>query len=152
LTATMPASDASAMELLRPHAEQAYAGELAALIAADDRPRPPSWRMSPQAVVTYLLGGALADGTVITPKYVGPRRLIEVAVATLATDRALLLLGVPGTAKTWVSEHLAAAVSGDSTLLVQGTSGTAEEAISTAGITPACSPKGQAGRPWWHLR
>ena len=50
-------------------------------------------------------------------------------MATLATDRALLLLGVPGTAKTWVSEHLAAAVSGDSTLLVQGTSGTAEEAI-----------------------
>ena len=85
--------------------------------------------MSPQAVVTYLLGGALPDGTAITPKYVGPRRLMEVAVATLATDRALLLLGVPGTAKTWVSEHLAAAVSGDSTLLVQGTSGTAEEAI-----------------------
>jgi MoxR-like ATPase len=85
--------------------------------------------MSPHAVVTYLLGGATADGTVITPKYVGPRRLIEIAVATLVTDRALLLLGVPGTAKTWVSEHLAAAVSGDSTLLVQGTSGTAEEAI-----------------------
>ena len=85
--------------------------------------------MSPQAVVTYLLGGALPDGTAITPKYVGPRRLMEIAVATLATDRALLLLGVPGTAKTWVSEHLAAAVSGDSTLLVQGTSGTAEEAI-----------------------
>jgi MoxR-like ATPase len=52
-----------------------------------------------------------------------------VAVATLATDRALLLLGVPGTAKTWVSEHLAAAVSGDSTLLVQGTAGTSEESI-----------------------
>ena len=79
--------------------------------------------------MTYLLGGELADGTVITPKYVGPRRLVEVAVATLATDRALLLLGVPGTAKTWVSEHLAAAISGDSTLLVQGTAGTAEEAI-----------------------
>src|SRR5689334_18798124 len=54
---------------------------------------------------------------------------MEVAVSTLVTDRALLLLGVPGTAKTWVSEHLAAAISGDSTLLVQGTSGTAEEAI-----------------------
>jgi MoxR-like ATPase len=116
-------------QLLRPHAEQTYASELAALAAADDRPRPPSWLLSPQAVVTYLLGGTLADGAVISPKYVGPRRLIEVAVATLATDRALLLLGVPGTAKTWVSEHLAAAVSGDSTLLVQGTSGTAEEAI-----------------------
>jgi MoxR-like ATPase len=117
------------MPLLRPHAEQVYASELAALRAADDRTRPPSWRMSPQAVVTYLLGGTLPDGTGITPKYIGPRRLIEVAVATLATDRALLLLGVPGTAKTWMSEHLAAAISGDSTLLVQGTSGTPEEAI-----------------------
>ena len=115
--------------LLRPHAEQAYAGELAALVAADDRPRPPSWRLSPHAVVDYLLGTTLPDGTPITPKYVGPRRLVEVAVATIATDRALLLLGVPGTAKTWVSEHLAAAISGSSTLLVQGTSGTAEEAI-----------------------
>ncbi|CAM3679957.1 ATP-binding protein [Smaragdicoccus niigatensis] len=115
--------------LLRPHAEQAYADELAALAQADTRLRPPSWNLSPWAVVTYLLGGTLDDGTVITPKYVGPRRLIEVAVATLATDRALLLLGVPGTAKTWVSEHLSAAISGRSTLLVQGTSGTAEESI-----------------------
>src|SRR6202795_451484 len=115
--------------VLRPHAEQEHQAELAALAAADDRPRPPGWRLSPWAVTTYLLGGTAADGTEITPKYVGPRRLIEVAVATLATDRALLLLGVPGTAKTWVSEHLAAAVSGDSSLLVQGTSGTAEEAI-----------------------
>jgi MoxR-like ATPase len=80
-------------------------------------------------VTTYLLGGTLPDKTVITAKYIGPRRLIEVAVATLATDRALLLLGVPGTAKTWVSEHTAAAISGDSTKLIQGTAGTAEEAI-----------------------
>jgi MoxR-like ATPase len=114
---------------LRPHAEQQYADELAALGRQDDRPRPPGWRLSPQAVVTYLLGGTLPDGTTVSPKYIGPRRLLEVAVATLATDRALLLLGVPGTAKTWVSEHLAAAISGDSTLLVQGTAGTPEEAI-----------------------
>jgi len=110
---------------LRPHAEDQYSEELAQLAATDERPRPPGWRLSPQAVVTYLLG----DGAKITPKYVGPRRLMEVAVSTLVTDRALLLLGVPGTAKTWVSEHLAAAISGDSTLLVQGTAGTAEEAI-----------------------
>jgi MoxR-like ATPase len=114
---------------LRPHAEQAYQAELAALRAVDDRPRPPHWRLSPWAVVTYLMGDVLSDGTVISSKYVGSRRLIEVAVATLATDRALLLLGVPGTAKSWVSEHLAAAISDDSTLLIQGTSGTAEEAI-----------------------
>lgn len=115
--------------VLRPHAEQQHAIELAALATVDDRPRPPSWRLSPWAVVTYVLGGRLADGTVISPKYVGNRRLVEVAVATLATDRALLLLGVPGTAKTWLSEHLAAAISGDSTLVVQGTAGTAEEAL-----------------------
>jgi MoxR-like ATPase len=116
-------------EPVRPHAEQRDAGELAALAAHDDRPRPPNWRLSPWAVVDYVLGTELADGTVITPKYIGNRRLIEVAVATLATDRTLLLLGLPGTAKTWVSEHLAAAISADSTLLVQGTAGTPEEAI-----------------------
>jgi MoxR-like ATPase len=119
----------SRTEQLRPHAEDAYAAELAALEAVDSRPRPPRWRLSPWAVVTYVIGGALADGTVVVPKYVGSRRLVEVAVATLATDRALLLLGVPGTAKSWLSEHLAAAISGSSTLLVQGTAGTAEEAI-----------------------
>jgi MoxR-like ATPase len=113
------------MTILRPHAEHQYADELALLAKEDDRPRPPGWKLSPWAVTTYVLG----DGDRITPKYVGARRIVEVAVATLATDRALLLLGVPGTAKTWLSEHLAAAVSGDSTLLVQGTAGTAEEAI-----------------------
>jgi MoxR-like ATPase len=117
------------MSVLRPHAELAYAGELAALAAADRRARPPQWRLSPWAAVTYLMGGRLDDGTEISTKYIGQRRLIEIAVATLATDRALLLLGVPGTAKTWVSEHLAAAISGDSTLLVQGTAGTTEESL-----------------------
>lgn len=116
-------------DLMRQHAEQQFADELAALAAADDRPKPPNWNLSPQMVALYLLGGTLPDGTVITPKYIGDRRVIEVAVATLATDRALLLLGVPGTAKSWVSEHLAAAISGDSTLLVQGTAGTSEEAM-----------------------
>jgi len=115
--------------LLRQHAETAYAKELAALAKADDRPRPENWQLSPWAVVTYLLGGKLDDGFAIEPKYFGNRRLIEVAVATLVTDRALLLVGVPGTAKTWVSEHLAAAISGDSTLLVQGTAGMAEESL-----------------------
>jgi MoxR-like ATPase len=115
--------------VLRAHAEQQFAHELDALARSDDRPRPPSWRLSPWAVATYLLGGRLDDGTEIVPKYIGDRRRIEIAVATLATDRALLLMGVPGTAKSWVSEHLAAAISGDSTLLIQGTAGTSEEQI-----------------------
>ncbi|MDR1118342.1 MAG: AAA family ATPase [Bifidobacteriaceae bacterium] len=115
--------------VLRPTAEQAYAGELEALAAGDSGPRPASWRLTPKAVLTYLLGGAAPDGTPVSPKYVGSRRLMETAVATLATDRALLLMGVPGTAKSWVSEHLAAAISGDSTLLIQCTAGTDETQI-----------------------
>ncbi|MER8973062.1 MULTISPECIES: AAA family ATPase [unclassified Mesorhizobium] len=109
--------------------EQAYASELQALARDDDRQRPAGWSLSPQAVLTYLLGGKAGDGTLVTPKYVGRRRLMETAVATLATDRALLLLGVPGTAKSWVSEHLAATIMGDSTLIVQCTAGTDENQI-----------------------
>src|SRR5207248_3345483 len=104
-------------------------GELTALAAEDQRRRPGNWRLSPQAVVTYLLGGTTASGVAISPKYVGDKRLIETAVATLATDRALLLLGVPGTAKSWVSEHLAAGITGDSTLVIQCTAGTDENQI-----------------------
>ncbi|HEY0581984.1 MAG TPA: AAA family ATPase [Chloroflexota bacterium] len=115
--------------VVRRHAEEEFAEELEHLAAADTRARPPSWRLSPWAVTEYLLGTRLADGFEITPKYIGDRRLVEIAVATLATDRALLLLGLPGVAKSWLAEHLAAAISGDSTLLVQGTAGTAEEAI-----------------------
>ena len=114
---------------LRLPAEETYAAELAALKANDVDAKPVGWAMSPQAVVTYLLGGKAKDGTEISPKYVGKRRLIETAVATLATDRALLLLGVPGTAKSWVSEHLAAAVSGDSTMVIQCTAGTDENQV-----------------------
>lgn len=115
--------------VLRQHAEHEYAEELAELARIDTRARPENWRLSPWAVVTYLIGGELDNGFRITPKYIGSRRLMEIAVATLATDRALLLFGVPGTAKSWVSEHLAAAISGDSTMLVQGTAGTSEEQI-----------------------
>lgn len=115
--------------VLRPHAEHQYAEELAALAGIDDGPRPENWKLSPTAVVNYMLGGTFAKGIVIEPKYIGNRRLIEIAVATLATDRALLLIGVPGTAKSWVSEHLCAAVSGHSDLLIQGTAGTSEDAI-----------------------
>jgi len=117
------------MAILREHAENLYAQELEELKKIDDSKRPPNWKLSPQSVVTYLIGGKLKNGFEISPKYIGNKRLMEIAVATLTTDRALLLYGLPGTAKSWVSEHLAAAISGDSTLIIQGTAGTSEEAV-----------------------
>src|SRR4051812_7447570 len=109
-------------------AEKKYAKELEALIASDKGSRPPGWAMTPRAVEAYVLGSDKpASGVVITPKYVGDRALVQVAIATLASDRALMLAGEPGTAKSWLSEHLAAAISGTSALVVQGTAGTSEE-------------------------
>ncbi|MDI9868243.1 ATP-binding protein [Flectobacillus roseus] len=117
------------MNVLRQHAEEQFAHELEEISKQDKNTRPTSWNLSPQAVVQYLMGGKLPNGFEVSPKYIGNRRLMEIAVATLTTDRALLLYGLPGTAKSWVAEHLAAAISGNSTLLVQGTAGTSEEAI-----------------------
>lgn len=115
--------------ILRAHAEQLFAQELEELTKADEGKKPVNWKLTPQAVVTYLIGGKLKNGFEVSPKYFGNKRLMEIAVATLTTDRALLLYGLPGTAKSWVSEHLAAAVSGDSTLIIQGTAGTSEESV-----------------------
>jgi len=115
--------------VMRQPAEVIYQAELEALIKEDIGSKPLNWQLSPQAVVTYLIGGKTPSGYEISAKYIGKRRLIETAVATLATDRALLLLGVPGTAKSWVSEHLAAGISGNSTQIIQCTAGTDENQI-----------------------
>jgi MoxR-like ATPase len=114
--------------VLRAPAEQLYAEELAALVADDKHERPPGWKMSPRAVHTYICGGK-AGKLEIKPKYIGHPRLVEIAISTLVTDRSLLLIGEPGTAKSWLSEHLAAAINSDSTKVVQGTAGTTEEQI-----------------------
>jgi len=115
-------------DYIRLPAEELHAAELEALEGADQGERPAGWRMSPKSVLTYIMGGK-AGSLAISPKYLGNRRLVEVAIATLLTDRALLLIGEPGTAKSWLSEHLSAAISGDSTLTVQGTAGTSEEQV-----------------------
>ena len=114
--------------ILRAPAEDLFAEEIEALIKEDKHERPPGWRMSARAVHTYVVGGK-AGKLEISPKYLGHSRLVEIAIATLVTDRALLLIGEPGTAKSWLSEHLAAAINGDSTKVVQGTAGTTEEQI-----------------------
>jgi MoxR-like ATPase len=115
--------------VLKQSAEQQFANEIAELQKTDKNIKPENWNLSPQAVVTYLIGGKLSNGFQISPKYIGNKRLMEIAVATLTTDRALLLYGLPGTAKSWVSEHISAAITGNSNLVVQGTAGIGEEAI-----------------------
>ncbi len=115
-------------EILRLPAEKQFQHEIDALIANEKNPVPTGWKMSPKSVLTYIMGGK-SGGTEITPKYMGDKRIVEICIATLVTDRALLLIGEPGTAKSWLSEHLTAAINGNSSLVIQGTAGTTEEQI-----------------------
>ena len=150
---TSAAPRPSTGEVVRQPAEVRCAAELAALRSADQGARPPGWQLSPRAVETFVLGSreAVRDANgasvEITPKFVGDRRLVQVAIATLASDRALMLAGEPGTAKSWLSEHLAAAISGTSLLVVQGTAGTTEEQVkySWNSLAPSIPPSLEGG-------
>lgn len=112
--------------ILRQKTESHQQEELDWLREHDQEDKPTNWALSPRSVLTFILGGEV-EGKAIKPKYIGQRSLIETAIATLLTDRALLLTGVPGTAKSWVGDHLAAAISGDTSYLIQGSSATTEE-------------------------
>jgi len=139
MTTTAQAPDTPTAQLLP--AEQRHAAELAFLAAYDTGARPPGWRLTPRAVVTFLCGSDgealklakaqpdVPDKLVIARKFVGERALVERCVVTLAGERGLLLVGEPGTAKSMLSELLAAAVCGTSRLTVQGTAGTTEDAF-----------------------
>lgn len=124
-----PAPDlpADIANLQRPAAEILHAEELARLSALDaDAPRPGGWRLTPKSVLRFILGDPAHD---IAPKFVGAQSFIERCIVALATNRGLMLVGEPGTAKSYLSELLAAAISGDSTLIIQGSAGTTEDAI-----------------------
>lgn len=110
--------------LQRPPAEVLYADELAALRAEDTLPRPPGWLMSPRAVRTFILGDDK-----VRRKFVGAPSLVDRAMVALATNRGLMLIGEPGTAKSLLSELLAAAICGQSTLTIQGSAATSEDQI-----------------------
>ncbi|MEL6177646.1 MAG: AAA family ATPase [Myxococcota bacterium] len=124
---------------LRLPAERRYPDELAALSFNDTDPRPGNWVLSPRMVEMFILGSHgeeleyEEDGTakrvVISKKFYGDDILVQRSIVTLASDRGLLLIGEPGTAKSWLSEHLAAAITGDSLLTIQGSAGVTEDQI-----------------------
>jgi len=114
-------------EIQRPAAEVLYADELQRLAGAEgDAPRPPGWQLSPGSVLKFIAGDPSLG---ISEKFVGRRSFLERAIVALATNRGLMLIGEPGTAKSLLSELLAAAVCGDSTLTIQGSAGTSEDNI-----------------------
>ncbi|MEV4495685.1 AAA family ATPase [Micromonospora arborensis] len=110
----------------RPPAEVRFADELARLRADDTGDRPPGWALSLRAARRFVLGD---ESLGIRRKFVGDPSLVDRALVTLATSRGLMLVGEPGTAKSLLSELLAAAVSGDSTLTIQGGAATTEDQI-----------------------
>lgn len=124
---TEAAANGKSSALQRPPAESLYADELARLQDFDAKqPKPQGWRLSPRAVLSFVLGEAKLE---IAPKFVGRRSFLERCVVSLATNRGLMLIGEPGTAKSYLSELLATAISGDSTLVIQGSAGTTEDNI-----------------------
>src|SRR5215468_6302834 len=122
----MAKKTATATELQRPPAEVRFADEIARLTAADDGERPPGWALSLPAARRFIVGD---EARGVRRKFVGDPSLIDRALVTLATSRGLMLVGEPGTAKSLLSELIAAAVSGDSTLTVQGGAATTEDQI-----------------------
>ena len=104
---------------VKPPVEVRYKEELEALKGLDTGRRPLGWQLSPRAVRTFILGSReplLWNGKEIAvrKKYLGNDALVERCIITLAGNRGLMLVGEPGTAKTMLSELLAAAISGTS--------------------------------------
>lgn len=130
-TGKIETKESQAETILRLPAELKYREELDYLASIDSGIKPFSWKLSPQMVRTFVLGSTPAQklDRVIEQKWYGDRAIAERAIVTLASDRGLLLIGDPGTGKSWLAELLAAAISHNSTYVVQGTAGTTEDQI-----------------------
>ena len=80
--------------------------------------------LSARAVRAFILGDPRKG---VARKFYGDDALVDRAVVSLMGDQGLMLVGEPGTAKSLLSELLAAAVCGSTELVVQGSAGTNED-------------------------
>jgi len=124
--------------VIREPAEVRFKDQINALKSIDTYDKPEGWQLSPKMVYKFIIGmdepiKLKTDNNekevYITKKFYGDDIMIQRAISSLASDRPLLLIGEPGTAKSWLSENLAAAICNNSLNIIQGTAGTTEDQI-----------------------
>ena len=106
------------LNTLKPPAETYFSNELKALKANDSGPVPPGWKLSPASVKKFIVGsdgkaleysdGENSRSIEIKRKFYGDDQMVERAIVSVLGNRGLMLVGEPGTAKSMISELLAA--------------------------------------------
>ncbi|WP_462157275.1 ATP-binding protein [Pseudoalteromonas sp. GB56] len=98
-------------------AEAEFGEELNRLADIDPITPPSGWYLSPSTIEKFIVGDKQLG---IETKFFAPSGVVARVLVNLAAGRGSLLLGEPGTAKSRFSELLSAAISNDSSYVIQG--------------------------------